>query len=92
LILKVIVLTSIRKDIASRALPILSASQDIEIVGVILSDGMTFQKKKLVKRKVRKIFRIGLLGALNGIRIRSWYKDYEAADIVLVCQKLNAVL
>lgn len=86
--MKIMVLTSSRRDIASRALPTLHNNPNLEIVRVVLAHGATPKKKRLWKRKIKKLLRIGLLGALNGIRIRSWYQDQAAADVGDVCRSL----
>ena len=85
--MRVIVLTSGRFSIASNVLSILCENKNIEIVKVVLAHGVSPNKKKNIKRKIFKIFQIGFLGALNGIRIRKWYIHKNADDIYSICQK-----
>ena len=49
---------------------------------VICSEGTVLDRKKYRERKIAKVRKIGVLGALNGIRMRRWYN----AD---VCRSLN---
>jgi methionyl-tRNA formyltransferase len=83
------ILTSVRQGYASRCLPVLYSNPNLQVVRVILSHGLSPNKKRLLKRKIQKTIRIGLLGALNGIRIRDWYRDKDAEDIYKVCESLN---
>jgi len=43
----------------------------------------------MLKRKIQKTIHIGLLGALNGIRLRDWYTDKEAEDICMLCDSMS---
>jgi methionyl-tRNA formyltransferase len=54
---------------------------------VILAHGGSPGRSRLWKRKLAKIWRIGPLGALNGIRMRDWFVDREAPDIGEVCRR-----
>ena len=73
-----IVLTSDRFTTASRCLPALCQSPRLQVVGVVLAHAVTPDRRRRWRRKVRKVLRIGPLGALNGIRIRPWYQDKGA--------------
>ena len=75
-------LTSSRLGLASRCLPELVADPRIELAGLVLAETNTANKERLRRRKREKLRRIGLLGALNGIRIRSWYRVPRARDVV----------
>lgn len=85
--MNIIILTSIRRALASRCLPVLCANPKLNVVRVILANGVSPNKKRTWKRKLQKTWRIGLLGALNGIRLREWYYDTEAEDIAETCHK-----
>lgn len=87
--MKIIILTIDRHGIASRCLPVLCNNQNLQVVKVVLAQGLSPNKKRLVIRKIQKTLRIGLLGALNGIRLRSWYVDKEAEDIYSLCSRLS---
>ena len=61
----------------------------IEVARVILSHGVTPNRKRIWNRKLRKTVRIGLLGSLNGVRMRKWYKDREAGDLLELARANN---
>lgn len=90
--MRIIILTSIMRGIASRVLPALCENKSIDIVKVILAYGLSPNRKKNFKRKIYKISKIGFLGALNGIRMRDWYTDEEVGDICSLCKSLNVEL
>ncbi|MBK7481740.1 MAG: hypothetical protein IPI72_03195 [Flavobacteriales bacterium] len=81
--LRVVVLTSSRRGTASHHLPTLVGSPHYACVQVILVDGTAAKPKGHLMRKLRKVLRIGPLGALIGYRMRKWYgADVERlADI-----------
>lgn len=87
--MKVIILTSISRGTASRSLPTLYNNKNIEIVGVVLARNFTLNRRKYFLRKLKKTLNIGFLGALNGIRIRSWYADRDVIDIKDLCRNLG---
>lgn len=73
--MRILILTSLSQGIASRCLPLLCEHPEIEVAAVVLAETHTANKKRLRQRKLRKIRQIGILGALNGIRMRRWYAD-----------------
>ncbi len=85
--MNIIILTSIRNGIASRCLPALCAHPQLNVKRVILAHSGSPNKKRSLKRRLKKTWRIGLLGALNGIRLREWYCDKEVEDLADVCRK-----
>ncbi|MDZ4821558.1 MAG: formyltransferase family protein [Planctomycetota bacterium] len=88
--MKLIVLTSSRFGTASNCLPILSGSAKYSIARVIVSRGLQTDRARLWQRKLKKTMRIGVLGALNGIRMRTWYDGgHPTADLVELCQRLG---
>ena len=87
--MRIIILTSIRRGIASHCLPLLFNNPNIQIAMVILAHGVSPNKKRVLKRKIKKTLSIGLLGALNGIRLRDWYRDKDAEDIYRLCNSMN---
>lgn len=89
--MRIIILTSSRTG-ASRVLPKLCANPKLEVIKVVLAHGLSPNKKLLLKRRIQKTIRIGLLGALNGIRLRKWYLDKEAEDIYMLCDSFNIPL
>ena len=90
--MRIIVLTSSIQGIASRVLPTLCENKNIDVVNVVLAHGVSSNRKRSLKRKIKKISRIGFLGALNGIRIRDWYADKGADNLFSLCESLNVNL
>lgn len=90
--MNIIILTSSLKGIASRVLPELCKNENINIAGVVLANGTApFGKRKLLI-KCKKLLKIGLLGSLNGIRMRSWYEDSDTEDISILCKRFKIKL
>ena len=85
---RVLVLTCLRRDFASRCLPALVATPGVEVVAAILAHGGTPGRSERGK-KWRKAFRIGFLGAINGIRMRDWFRDPDAPDLEAECCRLG---
>jgi len=66
---------------AARCLPALCEDPRVQVNRVILSHGVTPNRKRLWYGKLRKMLRIGPLGAINGVRMRKWYKDQTSGDL-----------
>jgi methionyl-tRNA formyltransferase len=73
--MKVIILTSSLTGTAAHHLPFLIAAENIEVVKVVYSKGLIKDKKKYYARKLKKVIQIGILGTMNGIRMRKWYNE-----------------
>ena len=73
--MRVIILTSSSYGTAAHHLPYLLKSADYEIVMVVLSHQKNVSTKKRIIKIVKKIIKIGVLGALNGMRMRKWYSE-----------------
>jgi methionyl-tRNA formyltransferase len=86
--MKLIVLTSDRFGTASNCLPTVHASRECSISRVVISRGLSPNRALLWQRKLKKVRKIGILGALNGIRMRSWYQG-DTPDLVLLCERLG---
>jgi len=79
--LRYAVVSSVSRGYASRFLEAAASRRDrAELVGLVFchaaprpDDG-----RKRLERKLRKVRRIGVLGALNGLRMRRWYGDAVA--------------
>jgi methionyl-tRNA formyltransferase len=71
---RVVVLSSQRVGFASYCLPALLASPRIEVAAVLFSEGVTRKSWQKRWRKLKKTLDIGVLGALNGVRMRRWYQ------------------
>lgn len=87
--MNIIILTSSFRGTASRVLPALHKNKNINIVKVVLTHGVSPNKKRNLKRKINKMFKIGFLGSLNGVRIRDWYADADVESIISLCDSLN---
>lgn len=85
--LKLLILTQVRRGLASEFLKIIHDSANCQVVAVVLSRGLVASPWKRRRRKLRKIGRIGLLGALNGIRLRSWYEVKGGDDLQSICYR-----
>ena len=72
--IEVIILTTNEKGSASVQLVELVKSKKIKINAVVLNEGKITNKKEYYKRKINKILKIGLFGALNGIRMRMVFR------------------
>ena len=66
----------------------LRSSQEIQIARVVLVKGGGTTRRS-VCRVARKTLRIGLAGALNGVRIRDWYADHTAPDLIDVARDMQ---
>lgn len=73
--MKVVVLTSSDHGAAAHHIPVLAGSGVCEVVMVIHCGMIPVSKQKFYKRKLQKIFKIGIAGAINGIRMRKWYNE-----------------
>jgi methionyl-tRNA formyltransferase len=92
----IIILTSSKKGSAAYHLEELLKSNKIKIKAVILNQGEIKDKKKYYIRKLKKILKIGIFGAINGIRIRKWYsigisKYLTVRQIDEICLENNIV-
>ncbi len=92
--MRVIILTSNKKGTASYCLSVLLERADADIVQVIYNRGQVKNKTKYYRQKIRKTFKIGLFGAINGIRMRKWYAittvdGRPIEDIEAICKNKN---
>ncbi len=89
--MKVIILTSSEKGTAAHHLPYIIESGACEICMVLLCGTEVKSRKAHYLKKLRKIIKIGLLGALNGVRMRKWYAGVEKLkpieNIESICRK-----
>ena len=92
--MRIVILTSLRKGTASYFVPLLKEKARAEIVQVIYCQPAVRNKKRYYSQKLRKIWKIGLGGALNGIRMRKWFSVREVdglmlEDIETACRESN---
>ena len=91
--IRIIILASRPHGTASLCLPELAKSDKIDVVSVVLSEGgVSTDCLKMVNRKFNKTLKIGVLGALNGIRIRSWFRAMETEHLEILCDKWDVPL
>ena len=76
--MKVMIVTGVRRGLASLAVPALLEAGH-EVAGIIYCERRTAGLTTRLQGRLRKITRIGLLGAANGMRMRSWF-SVEPAD------------
>jgi len=81
--MKIVILTSSRKGTAAYCLPILLERSKAEIVQVIYNEGVITNRSRYYRQKFRKLLKIGLPGAINGIRMRKWFsvKNIDRKEI-----------
>lgn len=87
--MNIVVLTSKPRGIASSVLPELCNSDQIRVVGVVVARRAARRGKRSLRKRLGKVRKIGFLGAVNGIRLRSWYADGGVDDIRSVCKALG---
>lgn len=75
--MRIIILTAVPRGMASLALPALAAAGH-DIAAVVFAHAVPVSRTKQLKTRLRKTMRIGILGALNGIRIRPWFTELPA--------------
>lgn len=91
--MRVIVLTSIQYGLPCRCLPGLVASDKIEVISVVLAEGgLSSNAFKTWKRKFKKAVELGVLGALNAIRIGPWFQGGPTEHIEALCNHLRIPL
>lgn len=85
--MRVVILTSHRKGIASLVLPELCKASGVDVSGIILARRGPRKSWKLFRRKAVKVWRIGPGGALVGYSMRSWYDVEGAVDLYEVAKE-----
>ena len=95
--MKIFILTSSHNGSASYILPFLLSSKKIRISAVVLVNNISSNGSLSLKRSLRKTLKIGILGAINGLRMRKWYKDdvYDllgSSDLRTLCSKYGLPL
>jgi methionyl-tRNA formyltransferase len=84
--MKVIILSTSAYGTTGHHLPVLHRCKDIEIAMVVVSEGQVSNRKKQYLKRLRKILKIGIRGAMNGVRMRKWYTE----DVNKYCKIENA--
>ena len=73
--MRVIILTSHLEGLASLCIPYLADIPEIEIVKIVYNEGRDSNVRRELRRKIKKTIKIGILGAMNGIRMRRWFGE-----------------
>lgn len=79
--MRVLILTSNSRGPASLALPILASRPGIELVQIVFSNDEPVDRSRSRSRQLNKVRKIGLFGAINGVRLRRWYGKYPADEL-----------
>lgn len=92
--INLVVLTSSKRGTAAHHLPSLAECGACQISAVIYNRRERTDKTSFYRRKLKKVLRIGPLGALNGLRMRRWYKrdlhdHLELGEIDEICREHN---
>ena len=73
--LNLFILTSQTKGTAGHHLPVLLNTKKYKVQFVIYNEMQSVSKKKRLKQIIKKVKKIGIFGALNGIRMRKWFSS-----------------
>ncbi len=95
--MKIFILTSSLNGSAAYTLPFLLSSKKIRISDVVFINNISSNKVLSYKRRLRKTLKIGILGAINGLRMRKWYKEdvYQllgSNDLRTLCSRADIPL
>lgn len=92
--MRIVILTESNIGTAAHHLACIIAEQKHTLAMVIVSEHKVIDKKKQYVRKIKKIGNIGILGAMNGIRMRKWYstdiqKYVKIEHLEVLCKQHN---
>lgn len=79
--MRIALVTSSPHGGAGAALPALATAPGVELACVILSREEGYNRNARFKRKLRKAWKIGVGGALNGLRLRKWFTHHGGLDV-----------
>lgn len=71
--MRLAIITSSLMGTAAHHLPIILKNANCQIAAVIYSKGKAKRNKRYYIRRLKKIYAIGFLGAINGVRMRKWF-------------------
>lgn len=71
--MRIVILTSAQQGFASLCLPYLLSEPSLDLAMVVFSEGKILHPWRHWRRRLRKVLRIGLFGAVNALRLRPWY-------------------
>ncbi|MEP0847527.1 MAG: hypothetical protein HRF50_12025 [Phycisphaerae bacterium] len=90
--MRVLILTGQRYGPASLCLPHLAAQPGVELASIVFSEGQRPSRWRKLRRDLKKVLRIGPLGALAGLRMRTWYALIGAEDLFAVAKRCGVPL
>ena len=85
--MRLVILTSSRFGVASLCLQTLLESEICTVARVIVSRTLPPNRGRYLRSKARKMLKIGLFGALNGLRMRAWYDGPPTEDVAELCKR-----
>jgi methionyl-tRNA formyltransferase len=86
---RVVVLTSSRHGSASNCLPDLVQHPGVEVAMVVHCLSQFVDRRRKLRRDLRKIRQIGIGGALVGYAIRPWFRGEPREDLESLCQRFG---
>jgi len=89
--MKLIILTSSKNGLPCLAVRALQ-SHGLSIERIVFSKGEIINPRTQMLRKLRKTYAIGVLGAINGVRIRKWFQEVPTPDIFTVANECQIPL
>jgi methionyl-tRNA formyltransferase len=85
--MRVVILTSFPRGLPARCLQRLLQSEAVTVAGVVVAEASARPGRRMLLRKAGKVLRIGPLGALNGLRLRRWYRDDDTEDVAELARR-----
>ncbi len=85
--MRIVIITALRHGTASRCLPSLAAHREIDVALVIRTERQYRTRGRKLRRDVKKILRIGPIGALMGRHLRSWYEGPKTEDLEALARR-----
>ena len=85
--MRIVIITASRHGTASRCLPSLAAHPEIDVAMVIRTERQYRTRGRKLRRDLKKILRIGPIGALMGRHLRSWYEGPRAEDLETLARR-----
>jgi len=87
--IRIVILTCFARGAASDFLPHLATHPGIEVAAVVLSENRVLDRSQRIRRRLTKIRRIGVLGALTGLYLRRWNDESRSEDLFEVAGRLG---
>jgi methionyl-tRNA formyltransferase len=80
---RLVIFTALERGVASIVVPRLVAAPHHDLAGIVFSEMLLAGRRNWFERRVKKIAKIGVLGAANGIRMRRWFFEVPAERLGL---------